>query len=87
MQIHGKIIIGFPVGDNEIEQYSCDFYLREDSHDFIMEVEDYPIERLSIYCLAMKQYIEIIYSVLMKTMCILHFMIVLLCRCKFQSSK
>ena len=45
MQIHGKIILGFPVGDGEIEQYACDFYLREDSHDFIMEVEDYPIEK------------------------------------------
>lgn len=45
MQIHGKIILGFPVGYSEIEQYSCDFYLREDSHDFIMEVEDFPIEK------------------------------------------
>ena len=45
MQIHGKTILEFLVGDNEIGQYSCDFYLREDSHDFIMEVEDYPIEK------------------------------------------
>lgn len=45
MQIHGKIILGFPIGDSEIEQYSCDFYLREDSHNFIIEVEDYPIEK------------------------------------------
>lgn len=45
MQIHGKRILGFPVGNSEIEQYSCDFYLREDSHDFIMEVKAYPIEK------------------------------------------
>ena len=45
MQIHGKTILGFPVGNNEIEQYSCDFCLIEDSHDFIMEVEEYPIEK------------------------------------------
>ena len=45
MQIHGKMILGFPVGDDEIEKYSCSFNLSEDSHDFIMEVADYPVEK------------------------------------------
>lgn len=45
MQVHGKIILGFPFGDKEIEQHYCDFYLREDSHDFIIEIDNYPIEK------------------------------------------
>lgn len=45
MQIHGKKILGFPYGDVEIEQQLCDFYIVGGSHDFIIETNDYPIEK------------------------------------------
>ena len=45
MQVHGKVILGFPFGDSEIEQHFCDFYVIEGSHDFVIEVDDYPIEK------------------------------------------
>lgn len=45
MQIHGKKILGFPYGDVEIVQQLCDFYIVEGSHEFIIEINDYPIEK------------------------------------------
>lgn len=45
MQVHGKVILRFPFGDSEIEQYFCDFYVIEGSHDFVIEIDDYPIEK------------------------------------------
>ncbi len=45
MQVHGNVILGFPLGDSEIEQHFCDFYVIEGSHDFIIEVDDYPIKK------------------------------------------
>lgn len=44
MQVYGNKILGFPWGDSEIEQIFCDFYIREDSHEFTIEVDNYPIE-------------------------------------------
>lgn len=44
MQIHGKVIYDFPFGDSVIEQHFCDFFLRDDSHEFIIEIADYPLE-------------------------------------------
>lgn len=43
MRIHGRKILGFPCGDVEVEQQICDFYIEEDSHEFVIEVDDYPI--------------------------------------------
>ena len=40
MRIHGRKILGFPCGDVEVEQQICDFYIEEDSHEFVIEVED-----------------------------------------------
>ena len=45
MRIHGRKILGFPCGDVEVEQQICDFYIEEDSHEFVIEVDDYPIEK------------------------------------------
>ena len=45
MQVHGKIILGFPFGDKEIKQHCCDFYLSDDSHNFIIDIDEYPIEK------------------------------------------
>ena len=46
MRIHGRKILGFPCGDVEVEQQICDFYIEEDSHEFVIEVDDYPIENI-----------------------------------------
>ena len=45
MQVHGKIILGFPFGDKEIKQHCCDFYFSDDSHNFIIDIDEYPIEK------------------------------------------
>lgn len=44
MQVHGKVILGFPFGDSKIEQHFCDFYVIEGSHEFVIEIDDYPTE-------------------------------------------
>lgn len=51
MQIHGKIILGFPYGDVKIVQQLCDFYIVDGSHEFVIEIDEYPIEKaLDLLC-------------------------------------
>lgn len=44
MQIHGKEILNFPYGDRTIERQYCDFDIDEDSHEFIIQVENTSME-------------------------------------------
>lgn len=45
MQVHGKEILGLPFGNNKIERYCCDFNITEENHDFVIDVDGYPIEK------------------------------------------
>lgn len=47
MRIHGIKIFGFPCGDTETSQQICDFYIEDDRHEFVIKVDDYPIEKAS----------------------------------------
>lgn len=46
MQIYGKEIFSVPLGGSEIKRCLCDFYVIDGNHDFIIEVEYYPKEKL-----------------------------------------
>ena len=51
MQIHGKKILGFPYGDVTIAQQLCDFYIVDSNHEFVIEIDEYPIENaLELIC-------------------------------------